>query len=99
VLNGSGASKIAGRPANAAGDPNLPREQARRASYDADLKKLKLEERLCTLIPVVEVQSAMTDCGNSMVRGIEQIATRSEDMVRRCHPRRALAGFFTHEAV
>lgn len=58
----------------------LTREQARRASYDADLKRLELEERLEKLIPVVDVTHAMSRCAEVMVRTIDQITSRSEEI-------------------
>ena len=78
-LNGTGvATTLASRVDGA--DPVLAREQARRAAYDADLKQLDLEERLGKLIPVEEVEQAMTTCAETMVRGIEQLPGRADDL-------------------
>lgn len=61
-------------------DKVLSREQARRAAYDADLKKLDLDERLGKLLPVDSIEDAMTRCAEAMVRAIDQISSRSDDL-------------------
>ena len=58
----------------------LAREQARRAAYDADLKKLDLDERLGKLLPVSSIEDAMTRCAEAMVRRIDQISSRADDL-------------------
>jgi hypothetical protein len=60
--------------------PSLNFQQARKASYDADLKKLELDERLGKLLPIKDVEAAMIECASSMVRQIEQISARAEDI-------------------
>lgn len=77
-LNGTGAAPAAGRADGA--DPVLAKEQARRAAYDADLKQLDLEERLGKLVPIAEVQDAMATCAEKMVRIIEQLPGRADDL-------------------
>ncbi len=72
----NGAAAAAAGPA----DPVLAKEQARRAAYDADLKQLDLEERLGKLIPVADVEDAMTTCAETMVRGIEQLPGRADEL-------------------
>lgn len=70
-----------GAPASAAStDPILSREQARRAGYDADLKKLDLDERLGRLVAVDKVNEGMTECGQRMARIIDQMPTRAEEV-------------------
>jgi len=61
-------------------DPVLAREQARRASYDADLKKLDLDERLRRVISVDQVRDAMAKCGQAVGRLIDQMPTRAEEI-------------------
>lgn len=78
-LNGSGAGAPAMGIAAAPGDPILAREQARRASYDADLKKLELEERLGELIPVGDVREAIAALGETFVRALDQMPSRAEE--------------------
>ena len=60
--------------------PSLNFQQARKASYDADLKKLELDERLGKLLPIQDVEAAMIACAGSMVRQIEQITARADDI-------------------
>jgi hypothetical protein len=79
VLNGAGGGQVASSGALAPGDPVLAREQARRASYAADLTKPELEERLGHLIPVADVEAAMTRCAESMVRLIDQLPARADE--------------------
>jgi DNA-binding MarR family transcriptional regulator len=74
-LNGS----LGGAPA-ADADPVLAREQARRAAYDADLKKLDLDERLGKLVPVEDVENAMARCGETIVRAVERLSTRADEL-------------------
>jgi hypothetical protein len=58
----------------------LAREQARRASYDADLKKLDLDERLGKILSTDDVADAMSACAEAMVRAIDQISARADDI-------------------
>jgi DNA-binding MarR family transcriptional regulator len=78
-LNGSQGGAAAVSVATAPGDPVLAREQARRASYDADLKKLELEERLGELVPVAAVQEAIVTLSENFVRALDQIPSRAEE--------------------
>jgi len=80
--NGRGASLAAIGAPDAAlpGDPILAREQARRASYDADLKKLDLDQRLGLLIPIDQVRDAMAACGQAMGRLVDQMPTKAEEI-------------------
>ena len=77
-LNGTGAAPMPGRTDG--GDPVLAREQARRAAYDADMKQMDLEERLGNILLLVDVQGAMALCAEKMVRVIEQLPSRSDDL-------------------
>ncbi len=78
-LNGLGGGAAATPVAAAPGDHVLAREQARRASYDADLKKLELEERLSELVPVKDVEAAIVALSENFVRALEQIPSRAEE--------------------
>jgi len=62
--------------AGSSSDPNdksLAREQARRMSYQAELSRLDLEERLGKLVSVEDVSAAMSECAEAIVRGLEQL--------------------------
>jgi len=58
----------------------LSYSQARTAEYNAELKKMELEERQGKLIRVEAVTEAMTRCAEALVREIEQIATKADDL-------------------
>ncbi len=74
--NGRGST---GPPdAGAPGDPILAREQARRAAYDADLKKLDLDERLGRLVEVEAVRASLDACAVELVRGLDALPGRAE---------------------
>lgn len=55
-------------------------EQARRTAYQADLAKLDLDERLGKLLPVDAVEAAMARCAAAMVRQIDQLPSRADDI-------------------
>jgi len=70
-------------PSAAGSDPNdksLAREQARRMSYQAELSRLDLEERLGKLIAVEDVSAAMSECAEAIVRGLEQLPSRADEI-------------------
>ncbi|WP_127076158.1 MarR family transcriptional regulator [Rhodomicrobium lacus] len=70
-----------GEPAPATGgDHVLAREQARRMAYEADLAKLKLEERLGNLLPIEDIEAAMVRCAEALTRAFEQLPTRADDL-------------------
>lgn len=58
----------------------LSQQQTRRARYAADLSRLELEERLGRLLPIKDVEDAMTRCAEAMVRVIDQISSRADDV-------------------
>jgi DNA-binding MarR family transcriptional regulator len=84
-LNGRGAGATQSGLARGDGtaiepaDPILSREQARRASYDADMKKLDLEERLGQLVSVDRVQRAFADCAQIVAQAAGQMVGRAEE--------------------
>jgi DNA-binding MarR family transcriptional regulator len=59
---------------------SLAEAQTRRASYDADLKRLQLEERLGKLIPIEDAQDSMVKCAEGLVRVIDQVSARAEEL-------------------
>ena len=75
-LNGKG-SNAEPEPSR---DPVLAKEQARRAAYDADLKKLDLDERLGKLLPIDEVEAAMVRCAEALAQAINQLPSRADDL-------------------
>ena len=59
---------------------SLANEQARRVSYQAELSRLDLEERLGKLVPVSEVVEAMTKSARAIVRAVDLLPGRAEDV-------------------
>lgn len=59
---------------------SLANEQARRVSYQAELSRLDLEERLGKLVPVSEVVEAMTKSARAIVRAVDLLPSRAEDV-------------------
>jgi DNA-binding MarR family transcriptional regulator len=55
------------------GDPILAREQARRAAYGADLKRLDLEERLGRLVEVALVRDNLAACALDLAAVIDAL--------------------------
>ena len=78
-LNGRGAT--APPAPGLATDPILSREQARRAAYDADLKKLDLEERLGRIAPLDRVRRATAEFTQSLARVIDMLPARVEEIL------------------
>jgi len=68
------------RPAAETASATYTREQAREKSYAADLKKLDLDERLGKLVTVESVQAAAVRLAETLVRQIDQIASRADDI-------------------
>jgi DNA-binding MarR family transcriptional regulator len=84
-LNGSaGGARLASSTTDATpGDPILAKEQARRAAYGADLKKLDLEERLGNLVSLAKVTEAQAICAQRIVQVIERMTERAHDAASR----------------
>jgi len=61
-------------------DPVYTREQARAKAYEADLKLIERDKQLGRLIEVESLRSATAACGEGLVRVIEQIVTRAEEV-------------------
>ena len=83
ALNGTGASPAPVSASDAAcpADPVLAREQARRAAYDADLKKLDLLERLGLVLPTAGVRAAVTQSAVAIVRTLDRLDSLDEDLL------------------
>jgi hypothetical protein len=80
ALNGAPEAIAPPAAIGAPGDPVLAREQARRAGYDADLKRLDLQERLGELGRVEEFRLAMRTCAEGVVQILEQLPGRVEEI-------------------
>jgi hypothetical protein len=61
-------------------DPSLVKEQTRRVSYQADLAKLDLYERLKQLLPAEDVQKAMEVLGEKTIRALECFLSYSDEI-------------------
>jgi DNA-binding MarR family transcriptional regulator len=59
--------------------PKLAQAQALRAGYAAETARLDLEERLGKLLPIADVEAAMTRCAEAMVRLIDQLPARADE--------------------
>jgi DNA-binding MarR family transcriptional regulator len=70
----------AGNGAPAESSPKLAHAQALRAGYAAEIARLDLDERLGRLLPIEDVERAMTACAEAMVRLIDQMPTRADDL-------------------
>lgn len=74
-------TKAAAKSDEATGrDPTFVSEQARRAGYEAELKRLDLEERLGRLREVDEIVAAAVMCGETIVRELESMILRADEM-------------------
>ena len=62
------------------GDPGYTAERARSARYDADLKKIRLDQELGRLVPVEEVAEAMARCAEQVVRDIDQLPSMADEV-------------------
>ena len=79
VRESNGMAARAAEPA-ASSVPILSRQQARRAAYDADLKRLDLEERRGVLVRVAKVEDALVAAGEKIVRIIDQLPMDADDL-------------------
>ena len=67
-------------PGPSSENPVLAHQQARKASYDAELKRLDLDERLGKVLRTEDVETAMARCAAAMVRAIDQMPSRADDL-------------------
>ena len=68
------------QPSTETASATYTREQAREKSYTADLKKLDLDERLGKLVTVESVQDGAVRLAETLVRQIDQLAGRADDI-------------------
>jgi hypothetical protein len=61
-------------------DPTFTQHQATRAGYEAELKRLDLEERLGKLRSVEDVEASAIKCGEAVVRIVEDKILRAEEL-------------------
>ena len=82
-MNATGGAPSAPSEPASGGNPVLAREQARRVAYQADLAKLDLDERLGKLVPIDDVEKAMVRCAEALVRAIDRLPGRAEELASR----------------
>lgn len=64
-------------------DPDAPvytREQARAKQYEADIKEIELAKLRGELVEVVQLRDAATDAAEAMLRAIDQVPSRAEEI-------------------
>lgn len=66
----------------ASSDPIYTREQARRMSYEADIKKIELMRLQGELIEVKNLEAAAITAGEKMVRAFDGWISRAEDLAK-----------------
>lgn len=75
-----GAETKAGQDGAATRDPTFSKHQADRAGYEAELKRLDLEERLGKLRNVEEIEAAAIKCGELVVRALDDKLLKVEQL-------------------
>jgi DNA-binding MarR family transcriptional regulator len=79
VRESNGRGGVAPEAGTAApADPVLAQQQARRAGYDAELKRLDLEERLGRIVERADVEAAVEGCVVEFVRMVDALHTRAD---------------------
>jgi hypothetical protein len=73
-------TKAGDEPGPASRDPTFTQHQATRAGYEAELKRLDLEERLGRLRPVEEIEAAAIECGAAVVNIVGDKVLRAEEL-------------------
>jgi phage terminase Nu1 subunit (DNA packaging protein) len=68
------------RPPGPADGPVYTAEQARHMAYKADLAELELKRRRAEVIETAEVAAAMARCAEALVRQIDQMPSRADDL-------------------
>lgn len=74
------APPAAASPAVDDGNPVLAKEQARRTQYQADLAEIELRKARGDLVPAADVTAAMVRCAEMLVRQIDQMPARADDL-------------------
>jgi DNA-binding IscR family transcriptional regulator len=59
---------------------NLSEQQAQRLFYQTEITRLELEERQGKLRRVEEIEHGMARCGEALVRAIDQLPSRADDL-------------------
>ncbi|MER8852995.1 DUF1441 family protein [Mesorhizobium australicum] len=59
----------------------LPSAAVEKLRYEAALKRLDLEERLKTLVPIRDVENAMVRAGEALVRALEKLPNFAPDLI------------------
>lgn len=67
-------------PPDQDGQPVYTREQARAKQYEADLKEIELAKVRGELVEVAQLRAAATQAAESMMRAIDQMPARAEDL-------------------
>lgn len=67
------------RPAASTAQQVFSVHRANREAWDAELSRLQLEKELGKLVQVTAVADAMVECGQKIVRIIDQLPSKSED--------------------
>jgi hypothetical protein len=70
-------------PSPASTFPNLAAEQAKRASFDAELKRLDLAERLGRLVEIDDVRRHIEGCSIELARAIDRLPGHAETLAAR----------------
>lgn len=79
TLDDAVAANVGGA-AKAEADPSYTKELTRKAGYDADLKKMQLQQQRGELLEIADVQSAMERCAEAVVRDIDQLPAFADDL-------------------
>jgi DNA-binding Lrp family transcriptional regulator len=61
-------------------DPTFRDARTQGAVYDAELKRIAIEEKLGKLVPVDEVAAAMTKCAEAIVRAFDRLPARADEL-------------------
>ncbi len=62
-------------------EPTFSKAQADRAGYEAELKRLDLEERLGKLLSIEDVTRSMERCAAVIVREVEQLPDHCDELI------------------
>ena len=77
-LNGRGAVAVRPPAETAPGAPTLVDEQTRRVGFDAELKRLELEQRIGKLVEVDAVRLNLSACAIELGRAIDALPSRAD---------------------
>jgi hypothetical protein len=80
-LNGRGSMAARAPQPGIAGEPTLSHAQARRTGYDAEIRRLGLEEKLGKIVPLDRVRRATMEFAGTLARVIDQRPSRIEEII------------------